>query len=101
VKVWTQHRVAAVEKELRSEIRQEYEERRMADRHIENRLASVATEVHTQMGKFELLKEQLHQADKERIRELEKMRQEMVTGFARLQGMLRSRGFHNHMEEDT
>jgi hypothetical protein len=88
------------EKKWMEAVKKECEERKTADRHIENRLANVATDTHTHMGKFELLKEQLHENEKQRIRELEKMRQEMVAGFARIQGMLRTRGFHNQREED-
>jgi hypothetical protein len=73
----------------------ECRERKIADRHIEKRLAAVATEVHTHFGKFEILRDQMHEAEKQRIRELERLRQEMSTGFARLSGMLRSRGFQD------
>jgi hypothetical protein len=94
------HDKVAVEKKARLvAVEAEGAARKLADKRIEERVANIATDVHTQMGKFELLKEQLHQADKDRIRELEHIRKEMSTGFARIQGMLRSRGY-NHREHD-
>jgi hypothetical protein len=91
-------KVAVERKEREAAITGEAAARQLADIRIEERVASIATDVHTQMGKFELLREQLHQADKDRIRELEHIRKEMSTGFAHLKGMLRSRGYVNHRE---
>jgi hypothetical protein len=93
-------KIAEERKAREAAISVECNERKLADKRIEERVASIATDIHTYMGRFELLREQLHQADKDRIRELERMRQEMTNGFADIRGMLRAKGFHSQREHD-
>jgi hypothetical protein len=73
----------------------EEEDRKLADSRIEERNFDLATKLQTLMGKFEIMREDIHTAEKERIREMETLKREMSSGFSKIEGIL-LRGSYSH-----
>jgi hypothetical protein len=76
----------------KEDLRDEYEHRKIADRHIEERLMTHAQTLHNYMGKIDLMRDQMTDRDRERERELASLREEVRTGFAKILGRLDKNG---------
>lgn len=72
----------------REDMEVESRERKTADAHIDERMVPMAQQLHNYMGKMDLLRDQMERADRDREREAAKLREEMRTGFARIEGLL-------------
>jgi hypothetical protein len=78
------------EREAREEaLTSESEDRELADRRIEERMQDIAQKLHNYMGKLDIVQESIHKAELDRVREMGALREELRTGFASIQGMLR------------
>jgi flagellar biosynthesis/type III secretory pathway M-ring protein FliF/YscJ len=75
--------------EREAALAKECEERKLADGRIEERVADVATIMQTYVGRFELLRDQIHEDKMTQIREMGELRSEVRAGFGRLEGLLR------------
>jgi hypothetical protein len=91
--------VAEERKQREAAITKECNERKIADKHIDERVRDIATDLHSLMGKFELMREDIHKADKERIREMEQLKREMHGGFSRIEGLLTGNQYRHRRDD--
>jgi hypothetical protein len=91
--------VAEERKQRIASCEKESEERKTADKNIDVRVHDLATDLHSLMGKFELMREDIHKAEKERIREMETLKREMHGGFSRIEGLLTGRQYSNRRDD--
>lgn len=70
----------------------ESQDRKTADGHQDERIMDLARNLHSYMGKIDLLRDQTHERDREREREIAKLRTELRQGFARVEAKLDRNG---------
>lgn len=76
----------------KEDLTRETENRKIADQHIDERAMAHAQTLHNYMGRIDLLRDQMHEHDRARERELAKLREEVRTGFATMRAMLEREG---------
>jgi hypothetical protein len=96
----SKNRTTAIEA-IENMVQAEEEDRKLADSRIEERNFDLATKLQTLMGKFEIMREDIHTAEKERIREMETLKREMSSGFSKIEGILLRGSYSHRRGEDT
>lgn len=97
-------REEAIEQEARDRreaIEQECRDRKTADEHRDERVHHLSEITQQYIGKIDLLRERMNEQDRLRERETADLREEVRTGFARLEALLERRGNGNRNKGGT
>jgi hypothetical protein len=90
----TEHfrRTFATKEDCEDSMQKEEQERKLADKRIEDRMADISQSLHSHMGKFDLLRDEIHDSEMRHLREVSDLKTEIRTGFAEIKSAIKSQG---------